>query len=203
MSSSPPSSADEPSTHWQQRKVILGVTGGIACFKSAALVSALAQAGAEVRVAMTPSAQRFVTPLTFQALSGQPVATGIWPGPDAGDCPHIRMARWADLLLIAPATADCIARLAAGICDDIVGLCAAALPASTPVLLAPAMNEQMWQNPVTRRNLSTLGSLSGYHTVGPQSGWQACRTEGEGRMSETDEIMEAAMKLLEEGTAAR
>jgi len=195
MSGSPASSDNGGA--WPGRHVLVAVTGGIASYKSASLVSRLVQKGADVHVAMTKAACRFVGPLTFQALSGRAVTTDIWPDPHAAASPHIDLARQAHLLIIAPATADCIARLAAGLCDDIVCLTASALPRTTPVLLAPAMNEQMWQNPVTRRNLATARDLLGYHTVGPQSGWQACRTVGEGRMAEADQIFEAAATLMD------
>ena len=185
--------ADDP--HWAARRVLVALTGGIACYKTATLVSALVQAGAEVRVLMTDAATKFVAPLTFQALSGHQVLTSIWQTDDRPDAQHVGLARWAELLIIAPATADIIAKLAAGICDDVVSLTACALPRQTPVLLAPAMNAQMWENPVTQRNLATLTDVLGYHTVGPDTGWQACRTTGPGRMSAPEAIRAAAAEL--------
>lgn len=189
---------------WADRRVIVALTGGIACYKVATLVSRLVQRGATVRVLMTEAATRFVAPLTFQSLSGQPVITSVWQAPDHPESPHIGLARWCHLYVIAPATADILAKLAAGICDDVVSLTAAALPRGTPVLLAPAMNEQMWENPITQRNLATLHSLATHHVTGPERGWQACRTSGAGRMSEPEQILEAAGKLLggEESCAA-
>lgn len=181
------------------RKILVGVTGGIACYKSAALVSRLVQAGATVRVIMTEAATRFVTPLTFQALSGQSVLTSIWQADDRPDSQHIGLARWCDLFLIAPASADILAKLAHGLTDDLISLTACALPRSpqrTPVLLAPAMNAQMWANPITQKNVATLKDVLGWQTVDPESGWQACRTAGEGRMSEPEAIFEAAQKIL-------
>lgn len=178
------------------RRVLLGVTGGIAAYKSATFVSRAAQAGADVRVVMTEAATRFVAPLTFQSLSGHPVATSIWHSDEHWDSQHVALARWCELMVIAPASADILAKLAAGVCDDVVSLTACALPRATPVLLAPAMNEQMWQNPVTQRNLATVGELLGYETVGPDSGWQACRTEGSGRMSDPMDILAAAASVL-------
>lgn len=178
------------------RRILLAVTGGIACYKSASLCSRLVKAGADVRVIMTEAATRFVAPLTFQSLSGHPALTSIWQSDDRPDSQHVGFARWCELMIVAPATADHIAKLAAGLCDDIVTLTACALPRDTPVLLAPAMNEQMWQNPITQRNVNTVRDMLGYETVGPDAGWQACRTSGEGRMSEPDAIFDAAVALL-------
>ncbi len=178
------------------RRVIVAVTGGIACYKSASLVSRLTQAGASVRVLMTESATRFVTPLTFQSLSGSSVVSTTWEAQDGLESPHVALARWAQLMVVAPATADMIAKLAAGICDDPVGLVACGLPPHTPVLLAPAMNAQMWSHKITQRNLNALKQQLGYHVVGPEAGWQACRTSGPGRMSEPQAIFDAAKSLL-------
>jgi len=181
---------------WRDRQILLGVTGGIACYKSATLVSRLVQAGAAVRVAMTDAAARFVAPLTFQSLSGHPVQTSIWQSDDRPDAQHVALARWCDLFIVAPATANCLAKLAAGICDDAVLLAATALPRATPAVIAPAMNADMWANPVTQRNVATVRDLLGWSIVGPEKGWQACRTDGAGRMSEPDVIMDAAARLL-------
>lgn len=178
------------------RKVVVAVTGGIAAYKTATLVSRLAQAGATVRVAMTEAATHFITPLTLQSLSGHEVITSIWQVVDRPDSQHIGLARWADLVIIAPASTDIIAKIAAGICDDPVSLMVVALPKTTPVLLAPAMNEQMWESPVTQRNIATVTGLLKHQLVGPESGWQACRTQGQGRMSEPEAIFAAAQSLL-------
>jgi phosphopantothenoylcysteine decarboxylase/phosphopantothenate--cysteine ligase len=191
----PPDSAPAASV-WRGRKVIVALSGGIACYKMATLVSRLAQAGADIRVLMTPAAIQFIAPLTFQSLSGKPVATSIWEAVDFHDSQHIGLARWCELFILAPASADIMARLAAGITDDIVTLTASALPRATPVLLAPAMNAEMWANPVVQRNVAALRELLGYRTVGPAEGWQACRTSGAGRMSEAEAILEAAALLL-------
>ena len=188
---------------WTDRRVLVGLTGGIPCYKTATLVSALTQAGADVRVLMTEAATRFVAPLTFQSLSGHPVITSIWQADDRPDAQHVALARWAELLVIAPATADIIAKLAAGTCDDVVSLTACALPRQTPVLIAPAMNAQMWENPVTQRNVRTVKELLGYGAVGPETGWQACRTKGAGRMSEPSAILEAAGEVLKDAGAAK
>ena len=176
--------------------MLVGVTGGIACYKTATLVSRLVQGGAAVRVAMTEPATHFVGPMTFQALTGTPVLTSVWNWPDQDQAQHVGVARWCQLMIIAPASADMLAKLAAGLCPDIVSLLTCALPGSTPVLLAPGMNRQMWENPITQRNCQTLQKVAGYRTVGPDEGWQACRTSGIGRMSEPDAILAAALNLL-------
>jgi len=177
------------------KKVLVGLTGGIACYKTATLVSRLAQRGASVRVAMTEAATQFVTPLTFQALSGNSVLTSLWAHDDRPDSQHIGLARWCDLFVIAPCSADMLGKLAGGLTPDMVSLTACALPAKTPLLVAPAMNADMWANPIVQRNLQTLRqTLPNWKEVGPADGWQACRTSGAGRMSEAEEILEAIEK---------
>ena len=182
---------------FQGKKIAVALTGGIACYKTAPVVSRLAQHGAEVRVMMTEAATRFITPLTLQSLSGHTVMTSIWQHDDRPDSQHIGLARWCELLLIAPCSADMLARIAHGLTPDIVSLVASALPAKTPMLAAPAMNADMWANPVVQRNLDTLRELlPNFHEVGPGEGWQACRTRGAGRMSEPEEILAAAAACL-------
>lgn len=172
-------------------RVLVGVTGGIAAFKTAGLVSALTQAGAEVTVAMTEAATRFVTPLTFQALSGRPVYTRAWDHVESHDPQHISLARSVHVAIVAPCSMDCCAKLAAGMADDIVCLILSAIDrARTPVLLAPSMNETMLSQPSTRRSLKTLAD-DGFTLLDPASGWQACRTVGKGRMPEPAELLEA------------
>jgi phosphopantothenoylcysteine synthetase/decarboxylase len=171
------------------QRVIIGVTGGIAAYKTCTVVSRLAQAGAQVTVAMTESATRFVTPLTFQALSANPVYTSAWEHIESKDPQHISLARDAAAVLIAPCTMDSMAKLAHGFTDDVVTLIVSAVDrARTPVLLAPAMNAAMWGQASTQRNLRTLIE-DGFKVIGPGTGWQACRTVGEGRMSEPEEIL--------------
>jgi len=148
---------------------------------------------------MTDAAARFITPLTMESLSGHRVVQSIWQEADDPSSPHIELARWADAMIIAPASANILAKLASGLCDDIVCLVAAALPKSTPVLLAPAMNAQMWEHAITQRNVATLDGLPGWSRIGPEHGWQACRTEGAGRMAEPDAIASAALELLRPG----
>ena len=168
------------------KRILLGVTGGVAAYKAAELVRLLTKQGASVQVAMTDAASRFVTPVTFQALSGKPVFTDQWDARIANNMAHIDLSRDADALLIAPATADFIAKLANGLADDL--LSTLALARDCPLLVAPAMNRQMWENPATRRNVATLRG-DAIAILGPASGDQACGETGLGRMLEADEIV--------------
>jgi phosphopantothenoylcysteine decarboxylase/phosphopantothenate--cysteine ligase len=170
------------------KRIVLGVTGGIAAYKAAELVRLLVKEGASVQVVMSAAATHFVTPVTFQALSGQPVFTDQWDPRVANNMAHIDLSRAADLLLVAPASADFLAKLANGLADDL--LTTLVLARDCPLLVAPAMNRQMWENPATVRNLATLRS-DGVLIVGPGSGDQACGEIGPGRMLEAEEIRDA------------
>jgi phosphopantothenoylcysteine decarboxylase len=194
MSSPTPELA--PPQPFAGREFIVAVCGGIAAYKAAELVSRLVQNGAGVTVAMTSSAQRLVAPLTFQALSGRPVRIDTFDLPDSSDPQHISLTERADLMIVAPATANIIAKAAHGICDDLVSvmICAAACP----VVFCPAMNHRMWDNPVTQANCRRLAEL-GYTLVGPETGWLACRSVGSGRMSEPPKIIERIMPMLRKG----
>jgi phosphopantothenoylcysteine decarboxylase/phosphopantothenate--cysteine ligase len=175
-----------PPSHSRTQKVLLGVSAGIAAYKAAELVRGLRKGGAEVRVVMTPAAHAFITPLTLQALSGAEVRTDLLdPEAEAG-MGHIELARWADLVLIAPASADIMARLAAGLADDL--LTTLVLASSAPLVLAPAMNQRMWLHPATRENAARLTSR-GVVLLGPAEGEQACGDWGPGRMLEPAEIL--------------
>lgn len=196
-----PDNQDSSGSVLADRKVIIALSGGIACYKSAVLVSLLSQRGAAVRVLMTEAATKFITPLTFQSLSGRPVLTSIWQCDDQPQSQHIGLAHWCELLVIAPASADLMAKIAAGLNSDIVSLVASALPQTTPVLLAPAMNAEMWKNPITQRNLQTLKQVLGYEFVGPDTGWQACRTSGPGRMSDPEVTLQAIERILYSSTS--
>lgn len=189
--SDPAGSGPLPGKH-----IAVGLSGGIACYKTATLVSRLVQRGADVRVLMTEAATQFVGPLTFQSLSGKPVLTSVWQADDHPDSQHVGVARWCDLMVIAPATANTIAKLAHGLTDDPVSLVASALPSGTPLLIAPAMNADMWANAIVQKNVATLKILPNVTLIGPESGWQACRTEGAGRMSEPEAILEEIVKHL-------
>jgi phosphopantothenoylcysteine decarboxylase/phosphopantothenate--cysteine ligase len=168
------------------KKIILGVTGGIAAYKAAELCRLLTKAGAEVRVVMTTAAQQFVTPLTFQALSGNPVLTSLWDAASGDGMEHIHLSRDADLLLVAPGSADFLAKLAHGRADDLLStLC---LARTCALAVAPAMNREMWAAAPTRRNLERLRT-DGVQVLGPAAGEQACGETGLGRMLEPAEIL--------------
>jgi len=181
------------------RRILLGVTGGIAAYKAAELVRGLKKAGAEVRVVMTRAAGEFVTPLTLQALSGNPVRQALFDPAHEAAMGHIELARWADLVLVAPASADFMARLTAGMADDLLAtLC---LATTAPVWLAPAMNQQMWQAAVTRGNANIL-QQRGVILLGPAEGEQACGEIGPGRMVEPDALVQACIKHFSSGPLA-
>src|SRR5262245_47387973 len=179
------------------KRIVLGVTGGIAAYKAAELCRLFVKAGATVRVVMTEAATRFIAPLTLQTLSGAPVALDLFDAAQEAEIGHIRLADEADLLVVAPATADFIARMAAGMADDL--LAAVALATRAPILLAPAMNVNMWTNPVTQANLTRLVGPAGggrVTTVGPDRGELACGWIGAGRLIEPADIVAAAAELL-------
>jgi phosphopantothenoylcysteine decarboxylase/phosphopantothenate--cysteine ligase len=171
-----------------QRRILLGVSGGIAAYKSCELVRRLRDVDAEVRVVMTEGATHFISPTTFQALSGQPVRVSLWDEGAEAAMGHIELARWAERILVAPASADVLARLAHGLADDLLAtLC---LASAAPLFVAPAMNQQMWAHAAVRANLQTLRQR-GTHILGPASGEQACGDMGSGRMLEPHELRDA------------
>jgi phosphopantothenoylcysteine decarboxylase / phosphopantothenate---cysteine ligase len=169
-----------------RRRIVLGITGGIAAYKSAELVRLLVKANLDVTVVMTESATKFITPITMQALSGKPVFIGMWDSSIANGMPHIELSREADAILIAPASAEFIAKLVHGRADDLLStLC---LARDCPLLVAPAMNKQMWENPATQRNIAQLKD-DGIVILGPDSGDQACGEIGLGRMLEAEDLL--------------
>ncbi len=176
-----------------EKRILLGITGGIAAYKACELTRQLVQAGSIVRVAMTRAATSFVAPLTFQALSGNPVHVDLLDPEEESAMGHIRLARWADLILIAPATADFIAKLRAGLAGDLLG--AVCLAAEVPVVLAPAMNRAMWSNPATQDNVACLAAR-GIRLLGPAEGEQACGESGFGRMLEPADLCRALQALF-------
>jgi phosphopantothenoylcysteine decarboxylase/phosphopantothenate--cysteine ligase len=177
----------------QGKRILLGVTGGIAAYKAAELVRRFIERGAEVQVVMTPAAREFITPTTLQALSGRPVRTDLWDPAAEAAMGHIELARWAQLVLIAPASADFLARLAHGLADDLLStLC---LATSAPLAAAPAMNHQMWRHAATQANV-TLLTQRGVRILGPGVGDQACGETGPGRMLEPLEIVAGVAPLL-------
>ena len=186
-------------TEPKAKRVLLGVTGGIAAYKAAELTRLFVKAGIEVQVAMTEAATHFVTPTTFQALSGKPVFTDQWDDSVNNSMAHIELTRSADVVLVAPASADFLAKLANGLADDLLStLC---LARDCPLLVAPAMNLQMWQNPATRRNVAQLVQ-DGVAILGPDSGDQACGEVGDGRMLEATALFDTVQAFFAPKTLA-
>lgn len=175
--------------------VLVTVTGGIAAYKVCEVVSRLVQRGAGVTVAMTRAAQQFVGRTTFEALTGRCVLTDMFVNHDPSDVQHIALTQSADLLLIAPATANIIGKIANGIADDLVSTLA--ISADSPVVLAPAMNSRMWTNPIVQQNIKSLKDY-GYRMIEPGEGWLACRTIGPGRMAEPVDILETVTTVLKQ-----
>lgn len=172
------------------KHIVLGLSGGVACYKSAELTRLLTKAGASVQVVMTEAAEQFITPVTMQALSGRAVYRSQWDAREANNMPHINLSREADAILIAPCSADFIARLVQGRADELLSLMCLARPVErVPLLIAPAMNREMWAHPATRRNLAQLAQ-DGATVLGVGCGEQACGEVGDGRMLEADEILE-------------
>jgi phosphopantothenoylcysteine decarboxylase/phosphopantothenate--cysteine ligase len=175
------------------RELLVGVTGGIAAYKTAALVSSLVQAGHGVSVVMTRAARKFIGPATFRALTGRPVASDVFDRERFPLGAHIELAEKADLMVVAPASADFLAKAASGAADDL--LSTLVLSFEGPLVVAPAMNTAMWQKPAVQRNVATLRK-DGVHFIDPQAGWQTCRRTGVGRMAEPADIQAAIEKLL-------
>lgn len=181
------------STTLKGREIIVAVCGGIAAYKVADVVSRLVQMGAGVTVCMTREAQKFITPLTFEALCARKVRTDTFDLVDSSDPQHIGLTEHADIMLVAPATNNVIAKVACGLCDDLVSLMVCA--AACPVVFAPAMNNRMWEHPVAQENFAKLAQL-GYRFVGPEEGWLACRNSGPGRLSEPKRIVDELVRML-------
>lgn len=178
----------------QGKRIVLGVTGGVAAYKTCELARLLVKAGGQVEVVMTEAATRFVTPLTFQALTSRPVFTALWDEGFANGMAHIDLTRGADVVLVAPATADFLAKLAHGLADDLLStLC---LARDCPLLVAPAMNRQMWESPATQRNIAQL-QQDAVTILGPASGEQACGEVGAGRMLEAAELFDALVAFFQ------
>ena len=178
------------------RRIIVGITGGIACYKIAEVVSKLVQNGAAVNVLMTDSAAHFIAPLTFASLTGNAVFDSQWSFVEGHDPQHIRLAKNADAMLIAPCTMNMLAKLSHGLTDDPVSLVASAIdPANVPIILAPSMNTTMLGQASTQRNLQSLSS-DGFTVLETQNGWQACKTVGQGRMEDSLSLIEALDEAL-------
>ena len=192
---SPASSA--ASAELAGKHIVLGLSGGIACYKSAELVRALVKAGATVQVVMTEAAERFITAVTLQALSNREVFTSQWDAREANNMAHINLTREADAVLVAPASADFVAKLLHGRADELLPLLCLARPIERcPLLVAPAMNREMWLHPATQRNFAQLAA-DGATVLGPGSGDQACGETGDGRMLEPDEILDALVAVFQ------
>ena len=178
------------------KRIVLGLTGGIACYKAAEFTRALTKAGASVQVVMTQAAMQFITPVTMQALSGHPVHTDQWDARIANNMPHIDLTRDADAIVIAPCSADFMFKLAHGACDDLLSTLCVARPTGLPLLVAPAMNVEMWQNAATQRNAAQL-KADGISLLGPDAGEQACGEIGMGRMLEPEQLLEEVIAAFQ------
>lgn len=183
---------DNPLTGY---RALLCVTGGIACYKAADLASKLTQAGAVVDVAMTEAAVRFVGALTFRGLTGREVYTGLWQATERHDSAHLSLTEQADVMIVAPATANILAKMAVGLADDLVSTLALSACGACDILAAPAMNTRMWSAPQTQANVAALVER-GVRVVGPGEGRLACGEVGPGRMAEPAEILEVASRML-------
>ncbi len=174
--------------------ILLGVTGGIAAYKSVDLASKLTAAGAKVSCIMTHNACQLICPKSFEAVTQQPVFTGMWSSPEDHKISHISLAEQADVVVVAPATANIIAKIAAGMCDDLLSttLCVCW---NKPVIIAPAMNSNMWSNPVVQKNVETIKQMK-FTLIGPDSGRLACGSAGPGRMTEPQDIVKAIEKII-------
>ena len=175
------------------RHILLGVTGGVAAYKAVDLASKLTGAGAEVKTVMTEAACRFVAPKSLEAVTQSTVYTSMWSTPEEFNIGHIALADWADVVIVAPATANIFAKVAHGICDDLLSTTLCACWAK-PTIFAPAMNNRMWENPAVQANVETL-TERGVHLIGPEEGRLACGDSGPGRMSEPGDILDAIEKI--------
>jgi len=179
------------------KHIVFGLTGGIACYKAAELCRALIKQGATVQVVMTEAAAQFITPVTMQALSNRTVYDSQWDARERNNMPHINLSREADAILIAPCSADFMAKLLHGRADDLLSLMCLARPIDTvPLIIAPAMNREMWAHPATQRNLAQLRA-DGTHVLGVGNGDQACGETGDGRMLEPDELLQDVIAFFQ------
>lgn len=188
-------------SHPDDKRIVIGLSGGIACYKIADLVSSLVQSNYVVDVVMTDAATRFITPLTFESLTGRPVFDSQWKHIDSWEPQHISLATKANAMLIAPCTMDMLAKLAHGFTDDPVSLVAAAIDRrSTQVMLAPSMNATMFDQPATQRNLHALAE-DGFTVLDSEEGWQACRAVGQGRLLEPEMLFDAVTAAIEQNAS--
>ena len=180
----------------KNKKILVGVTGGIAAYKTCSLVNMFLKEGADVKVVMTEGATKFVTPLTFQSLTNHPVYLDMWQTYNKEEVEHISLAKWADIVVISPATANIIGKIAHGIADNLLTTVVMALPKETPVLIVPAMNTNMWENPLVQKNVDTLKKDKKYSFMETRDGVLACRDEGSGKIADNEDIFKEAKKIL-------
>lgn len=180
----------------KRKNILIGITGGIAAYKICSLVGKLLQAGHDVRVIMSPAATEFVGPLTFQALTNHAVYVDMFQIINKEEVEHIALAKWADLFVLAPASANTLGKLANGICDNLLTTVIMALPGPTKVLVAPAMNTEMWKNPLVQKNVDTLAALKKFVFVSTRVGKLACRDVGAGKIADNETIVKEIDKLL-------
>ena len=193
---------DAPATRPDRANVLLGVTGGIAAYKAIDLAGKLTAQGFRVRTLLTDNARRFVQPISFEAVTRSGVYTSLWEMRDTSASTHIAFVDWADVVVVAPATANILAKIANGICDDLLStsLCACC---AKPLLFAPAMNNHMWENPAVQANVARLRQMFRAELIGPATGRLACGTQGVGRMAEPLDIVEAVRKLIKAPKSVR
>jgi phosphopantothenoylcysteine decarboxylase/phosphopantothenate--cysteine ligase len=180
----------------KNKKILVGITGGIAAYKACSLVNMFLKEGANVRVIMTEAATKFVASLTFQTLTNHPAYIDMFRAYNKEEVEHISLAEWADIFIISPATANTIGKIANGIADNLLTTVIMALPEETPVLIAPAMNTNMWNNPFVQKNIKALAGNKKYVFLKPKKGVLACRTEGEGKIADNKDIINEAKKIL-------
>jgi phosphopantothenoylcysteine decarboxylase/phosphopantothenate--cysteine ligase len=180
----------------KNKKILIGVTGGIAIYKICALVRLFIKSGAQVKVVMTENATKFISPMTFQTLTGFPTYVSMFPPTDPNALDHINLARWADIFILAPATANTIGKIANGIGDNLLTTVILALPEKTPLIIAPAMNVNMWENIFIQENIKKLKKRENCYIIGPTIGLLAEGIKAKGRMVEVEEIFEISKKIL-------
>ncbi len=178
------------------KHILLGITGGIAAYRACDLSRDFIKQGATMRAVMTKNACRFITPLTLEVLTGNVVHTDMFDEETPGEVLHIALAKWTDIVLIAPATANIIGKIACGIADDLLTTIVMALSQKTPVAFAPAMNVEMWNNPIVQKNIAYLKNLDKYHFIEPAEGLLACGDVGKGKIADNEVIVEAVRKLV-------
>jgi len=185
-----------PNKNLKNKKILIGVTGGIAIYKICTLVRLFVKDGAQVKVVMTENAAKFISPMTFQTLTGFPTYVSMFPPRDSNALDHINLARWADVLILAPATANTIGKIANGIGDNLLTTVILALPEKTPLVIAPTMNVNMWENVLTQENIKKLKKRDNCYIIGPTTGLLAEGIKGKGRMVEPEEIFKITKKIL-------